>query len=411
MSSPHQSPINTGDAPNNQAATPPFQLQIEEVVPDPNSQLVHCITQRQESPTKNPSKEDEEGEEERPPSPSTSIASPSPDRHNNNGDNNTTSLQDSVPQQPQDQEEPPQDKADGGGSGHGNNNALDDTKPQDVVEPPQDKVDVDNNMVEPPQDKEENAAATAVVPSPATASSSPSANLKTPSLWDQLEESSSNNPSLHNFDDLIIPSLNHPQATNYLRESFNAWTSLIKKHAMPEPSSIFQFMEMAIMLCHLHEFWKQPNPLRLPTPGTRVDFVGQHCISFGLHHRTVPHYYKKSGGGGGGDDHDDGGGGDDDDNSFDGAEDVESDLEDDSVGTSNCKWSHQAVKAKLQEYHQHNSSLKVLSMQRFILEAVSASVNAFHKETRKEAMTIAQYISDRNKGLPLGQEVRHSIHH
>jgi hypothetical protein len=56
-------------------------------------------------------------------------------------------------------------------------------------------------------------------------------------------------------------------------------------------------MEMAIMLCHLHEFWKQPNPLRLPTPGTRVDFVGQHCISYGLHHRTVPHYYKKSGGG------------------------------------------------------------------------------------------------------------------
>lgn len=409
MSSPHQSPINTGDAPNNQAAATPFQLQIEEVVPDPNSQLVHCITQRQESPTKNPSKEDEAGEEEPPPSPSTppSTSITSPYSNNNNGDNNNTApLQDSVPQQPQDQEETPQDKADGGGGG-GDCDDDDDTEPQDVVEPPQDKVHLD----QPPQDKEENAAATAVVPSPATAPSSPTSNLKTPSLWDQLEESSSNNPSLHNFDDLIIPSVNHPQATNYLRESFDAWTTLINKHAMPEPSSIFQFMEMAIMLCHLHEFWKQPNPLRLPTPGTRVDFVGQHCISFGLHHRTVPHYYKKSGGGGGGDDHDDGGGGDDDDNSFDGAEDVESDLEEDSVGTSNCKWSHQAVQAKLQEYHQHNSSLKVLSMQRFILEAVSASVKAFHKETRKEAMTIAQYISDRNKGLHVAQEVRHSIHH
>jgi hypothetical protein len=112
------------------------------------------------------------------------------------------------------------------------------------------------------------------------------------SLWDQLEESSSNNPSLHNFDDLIIPSVNHPhQATNYLRDSFDAWNSLQNKHSMPEVSStIFQYMDLAIMLCHLHDFWKEPNPLRLPTPGTRVDFVGQHCISYGLHHRTVPHY-------------------------------------------------------------------------------------------------------------------------
>jgi hypothetical protein len=167
------------------------------------------------------------------------------------------------------------------------------------------------------------------------------------------------------------------------------------------------------MLCHLHDFWKEPNPLRLPTPGTRVDFVGQHCISYGLHHRTVPHYYKKSGGGGvAGDDHDDGGRDDgDDDDSFDGAEDVESDLEEDSVGTSNCIWSRQSVQAKLQEYHQHNSALKVVSMNRFVLEAVSASVKGFHKETRKEAMTIAQYIADRNKGLPVAQEVRHPIDH
>jgi hypothetical protein len=170
-------------------------------------------------------------------------------------------------------------------------------------------------------------------------------------------------------------------------------------------------MDFAIMLCHLHDFWKEPNPLRLPTPGTHVDFVGQHCISYGLHRRTVPHYYKKSGGGGGGDDHDDGGGDDGDGDSFDGAEDVESDLEEDSVGTSNCKWSQQAVQVKLLEYHQHNSALKVVSMNLFVLEAVSASVKEFHKETRKEAMTIAQYIADRNKGLPVAQEVRHSIDH
>jgi hypothetical protein len=277
----HQSPINTSDdAPNNQAAAAPYQLQIVEEIPDPNSQLVHCITQRQESPTKNPSKEDEEGEEDAaassPPPPSTPPSTASPDVNNNGNNNNTTTLQDSAPQRPQDQEEPPQDKADNCGSGgDGNNKVLDDAQPQDVVEPPQDKV-----------------------ASPTTAPPSSTANLKTPSLWDQLEESSSNNPSLHNFDDLIIPSVNHPQATNYLRESFDAWTTVLNKHAMPEPSSnIFQYMEMAIMLCHLHEFWKQPNPLRLPTPGTRVDFVGQHCISYGLHHRTVPHYYKKSGGG------------------------------------------------------------------------------------------------------------------
>jgi hypothetical protein len=109
----------------------------------------------------------------------------------------------------------------------------------------------DGNKDEPPQDKEENggkdgnnvnqeggravaAKAKAVVPSPTTALPSTTANPKTPSLWDQLEESSSNNPSLHNFDDLIIPSVNHLQATNYLRESF--CLEFITKQALPARS-------------------------------------------------------------------------------------------------------------------------------------------------------------------------------
>jgi hypothetical protein len=145
----HQPPINKGDdAPNNQAvAAAPHELQIVEEIPDPNSHLVHCITQRQESPTKKPSKEDEEEED----SLAASAASPppaTPDR-NNNGNNNTTTLQDST-QPSQDQEEPPQDKAANRNNGDGDK--VLDAQPQDLEEPPQDKVaNCDVNKVEPPR--------------------------------------------------------------------------------------------------------------------------------------------------------------------------------------------------------------------------------------------------------------------